>query len=215
MNINNKLTQGFSLTELLVGTVLTSILFSGFMLFSSGIWKQLSYEDVHEKAQQYGNYILNDIAREFLNTDIQNINISTFESNYNTINIYYNDDFDHTQYSINSALGQVNDVSQQKINKNSGPIHEENETMNQFYNEFENKGYAVSISKFKCAKLGENNSMTKYGTRSFDSNSLKNATYIVDMQIQIYKKTGANVALYNAIDFQKTLFVKNKIIETI
>ena len=215
MNINNKLTQGFSLTELLVGTVLTSILFSGFMLFSSGIWKQLSYEDVHEKVQQYGNYILNDIAREFLKTDIQRIDLSLFESNYDIIRIYYNDDFNYTQYSSESGSGQINDTYQRTITKNRRPIHRENDSMNQFYNEFENKGYSVSISKFKCARLGVNNSMAKYGNRSFDSNDLKDATYIVDMQVEIYKKNGDNVALYNTIDFQRTLFMKNKIIETI
>ena len=88
----------------------------------------------------------------------------------------------------------------------------EDKSLNQFYNQFENKGYAVSISKFKCNELGVINNMSKYGNRSFDSNRLKNATYIVDMQIEIYKRSGSEMKLYNTIDFQRTLVVKNEII---
>ena len=58
MNLSKKyLLNGFSLIELMVGTLLSSILLIGLTLLGSGIWGQLSYEDVHEKVQKYGNYV--------------------------------------------------------------------------------------------------------------------------------------------------------------
>ena len=105
-----------------------------------------------------------------------------------------------------------NNVEQHQINKNNIPIHEENDAINQYYNEFENKGYAVSISKFKCNELGSVDNMTRYGNRPFDGTQFKNATYIVDLEIKIYKRVAAGMELYNTIDFQRTLFVKSEFI---
>ena len=64
--------------ELMVGTILSSILLIGFTLLGSGIWGQLSYEDVHEKVQRYGNYVLDDMAKSFTKADIDKIRIDSY-----------------------------------------------------------------------------------------------------------------------------------------
>ena len=51
----NIILKGFSLIELLVGLVLSSILLMGFTLLGSGVGAQLAYEDVHEKDDDNDN----------------------------------------------------------------------------------------------------------------------------------------------------------------
>ena len=103
-------------------------------------------------------------------------------------------------------------IQRHQINKNNQPIHKDNDAVNQYYNEFENKGYAVSISEFKCNELGFATGTEKYGNRPYDGNQLESAVYIVDLQIEIYKKSGDFMELYNTIDFQRTLFVTDEFI---
>ena len=213
MNIDNKYNEGFSLIELMVGTLLSSILLIGFTLLGSGIWEQLSYEDVHEKVQRYGNYVLDDIGNAFTQSDISKISMNNWVDGFTTIQVWINNgnDISYDVQSIPSGPIDGN-IAKNQINKNSIAIHKENDAVNQYYNEFENKGYTVSISKFKCNELGVSNTMTKYGNRPFDGTQFKNATYIVDLEIEIYKRVGADMELYNTIDFQRTLFVKSEFI---
>ena len=223
MNLNKKyLFNGFSLIELMVGTLLSSILLIGFTLLGSEIWGQLSYEDVHEKVQRYGNYVLDDMSQSFRKSDIDKIRIDSYTDGYSVVRVEFDNGNTDIKYSVDYMVSDpLHNISQHQINKNNEPIHRNNNTMNQYYNEFENKGYAVTISEFKCTELtnvgnntqfGEENPTTRYGYRPFDTAAFELAMYIVDLQIEIYKKVGALMELYNRVDFQRTIFVSDEFI---
>ena len=200
--------------ELMVGTVLSSILLIGFTLLGSGIWGQLSYEDVHEKVQRYGNYVLDDMSESFKENNIERIRIDSYADGYSIVRVEFDDNTSDIKYSIDyMASNPLHDnVQRHQINKNNQAIHRSNDAVNQYYNEFENKGYAVSISKFKCNQLNFAGNTEKYGNRPYDGSQLTNAVYIVDLQIEIYKKMRSSMELYNTIDFQRTLFVTDEFI---
>jgi len=215
LNLNNNLfNKGFSMIELMVGTVLSSILLIGFTLLGSGIWGQLSYEDVHEKVQRYGNYVLDDMSESFKENNIERIRIDSYADGYSIVRVEFDDNTSDIKYSIDyMASNPLHDnVQRHQINKNNQAIHRSNDAVNQYYNEFENKGYAVSISKFKCNQLNFAGNTEKYGNRPYDGSQLTNAVYIVDLQIEIYKKMRSSMELYNTIDFQRTLFVTDEFI---
>ena len=214
MNLNKQFTQGFSIIELMVGTILSSILLIGFTLLGSGIWGQLSYEDVHEKVQHYGNYVLDDMAKSFTTSNIDKINIDSYTDGYSIVRVEFDDNTADIKYSVDYMVSNPlhENIQKHQINKNNQPIHKNNDAVNQYYNDFENKGYAVTISEFKCNELGFSSGTEKYGNRPYDGNQIESAVYIVDMQIEIYKKTGASMQLYNTVDFQRTLFVTDEFI---
>ena len=196
----------------MVGTLLSSILLIGFTLLGSGIWGQLSYEDVHEKVQKYGNYVLDDMSRVFKKANIDKIRIDSYTDGYSIVRVEFDNGNADIKYSVDyMASNPLHNITKHQINKNNEAIHGINETLNQYYNEFENKGYAVTISEFKCNELGFASGTEKYGDRH-DGHQLESAVYIVDLQIEIYKKTGASMELYNTIDFQRTLFVTDEFI---
>ena len=200
--------------ELMVGTLLSSILLIGFTLLASGIWTQLSYEDVHEKVQRYGNYVLDDMSESFKENNIERIRIDSYADGYSIVRVEFDDNTSDIKYSIDYMDSNPlhDNVRRHQINKNNQSIHRNNDAVNQYYNEFENKGYAVSISKFKCNELDFAGNTEKYGNRPYDGNKLTNAVYIVDLQIEIYKKMKNSMELYNTIDFQRTLFVTDEFI---
>ena len=182
--------------ELMVGTLLSSILLIGFTLLGSGIWGQLSYEDVHEKVQRYGNYVLDDISESFQKNNID-INLNSYVDNYSVVRVEFTDsNASDIKYSIaympSDPIHQ--NVQKYQVHKNNQPIHKNNDTVNQYYNEFENKGYAVSISEFKCEP------------------SLQGAVYVINLEIEIYKRAGDSMERYNIIDFERTLFVTDDFI---
>ena len=200
--------------ELMVGTILSSILLIGFTLLGSGIWGQLSYEDVHEKVQRYGNYVLDDMAKAFTSADIEKIRIDSYTDGFSIVRVEFDDNTADIKYSVDYMLSNPfhENVQKHQINKNNQPIHVNNDAVKQYYNEFENKGYAVSISKFKCNELSFSSGTEKYGNRPYDGNRLESAVYIVDLQIELYKKIKNSMELYNTIDFQRTLFVIDEFI---
>ena len=203
--------------ELMVGLLLSSVLLIGFTLLSSGIWGQLSYEDVHEKVQRYGNYVLDDISKAFNESNVVDIRIDSYADGYSVIRVEFDDGTPDIKYSIGYMASDPlhENIQQQQVERNTQAIHRNNDAVNQYYNEFENKGYAVSISKFKCNQVGTPGgpSTAKYGNTP--GGKLRQATYIVDMQIEIHRKTGDSMDLYNTIDFQRVLFVKEEFITSI
>jgi len=214
LNLNNYSYKGFTMVELMVSVVLSSILLIGFALLGSGIWGQLAYEDVHEKVQHYGNYVLDDMSESFKESDIERIRIDSYADGFSIVRVEFNDNTSDIKYSINYMGTDPlhENIQKHQINKNNQPIHKNNDGVNQYYNEFENKGYAVSISEFKCNELSSAPSTLKYGNRPYDGSRLESAVYIVDLQIEIYKKTRTSMELYNTIDFQRTLFVTDEFI---
>ena len=200
--------------ELMVGTVLSSILLIGFTLLGSGIWAQLSYEDVHEKVQKYGNYVLDDMSDAFKKNNIDKISIDSYTDGYSVVRVEFSNGNADIKYSVDYMTSNPmhENIQKHQINKNNQPIHKNNDNVNQYYNEFENKGYAVTISEFKCNELGFSTGTEKYGNRPYDGNRLESSVYIVDLQIEIYKKDGISMKLYNTIDFQRTLFVTDEFI---
>lgn len=200
--------------ELMVGTVLSSILLVAFTLLGAGIWSHLSYEDVHEKVQKYGNYVLDDMSKSFSENQIDKIRIDSYTDGYSVVRVEFDDNAQDIKYSVDYMPTDPlhYNVQKHQINKNNQPIHKNNDDVSHYYNEFENKGYAVTISKFKCNEIGYSSDTQKYGNRPYDGNKIENAVYIVDLQIEIYKKTGFSMELYNTIDFQRTLFVKDEFI---
>ncbi len=140
--------------ELMVGLLLSSILLIGFTLLGAGIWGQLSYEDVHEKAQRYGNYVLDNMAEEFNEPGVNNIRIDSYDG-FSVVRVESLEDLD-VKYSIsNMGSSSMHDnLPMHQVLKNNNPIHEDGSRSNYYYNEFENKGYAVTISKFKCNQIG-------------------------------------------------------------
>ena len=204
MNSNNIFQKGFSLIEVLIGLMLSSGVLIGLTFLMGGIFSQLSYEDVNQKVQHYGNYVLDDISESFKKNNIDRISIDNYDG-FSIVRVWFTDSNNEIKYSINSAASGG-------INKNNEPIHVNNDNINQYFNDFENKNYSVSISEFKCNELGSAGSTERYGNRPFDGNQLKNAVYIVDLQMEIYKKIQNELKLYNIVDFQRTIFVSDEFI---
>ena len=50
----------------------------------------------------------------------------------------------------------------------------------------------------------------KYGAGAIAN--IDNVFYVVDLQIDIYKKSGSELKHYNTVDFQKTIFVTDEFI---
>ena len=69
----NVSSKGFSLIELMITISLSTVMFIGFMLLGNGVWDQLSFEDVHEQVETYGNYVLDDIGDAFRKSNIDRI----------------------------------------------------------------------------------------------------------------------------------------------
>ena len=184
-----------------------SIFLIGFTLLGSGISRQLSYEDVHEKAQQYGSYVLDDMVESFKEPNISKIRIDPGVAGFSTIRVEFNDGTSDIKYSVSGPV-----LGPNEIHKNNEPIHENNNTINQYFNQFKNHDYAVVISKFKCNELGYAGNTEFYGNRPFDGNKLENAVYLVDMQLKLYKEKKGVMELYNTIDFQRTIFVTDEFI---
>ena len=199
--------------ELMVGTLLSSILLIGFTLLGSGIWEQLSYEDVHEKVQRYGNYILDDISESFKKNNI-GIRIDSYADGYSVVRVEFTDsNASDIKYSIDYMASDpvYQNIQKHQIHKNNQPIHKNNNAVNQYYNEFENKGYAVSISEFECEQLPIQ--VQKYqGEVNTNGPSLQGAVYVINLEIEIYKRVGDSMERYNTIDFERTLFVTDDFI---
>ena len=154
------------------------------------------------------------MAESFKENNISNIRIDSYTDGYSIVRVEFNNGVADIKYSIDYMITNSlhDNLGKHQINKNNEPIHENNNAINQYYNEFENKGYAVTISEFKCNELGFSSETEKYGNRPYDGNQLESAIYIVDLQIEIYKKDGISMELYNTIDFQRTLFVTDEFI---
>jgi len=186
-----------------MGLMLSSGVLICLTFLMGSIFSQLSYEDVNQKVQYYGNYVLDDISKSFKKNNIDRISIDNYDG-FSIIRVWFTDSNNEIKYSINSNVGG--------INKNNEPIHINNDNINQYFDDFENKNYSVSISEFKCNELGSAGSTERYGNRPFDGNQLKNAMYIVDIQMEIYKKIQNELKLYNIVDFQRTIFVSDEFI---
>ena len=217
LNKHKKIIQdGFSLVEVIIGIMLSSGVLISLTFLMSDIFNQLSYEDVNQKIQSYGNYVLDDISESFKKNNIDRISLSSFDGN-SIIRVWFTNSNSEIKYSVDSAYGV--------INKNNEPIHANNDHMNQHFNDFENKNYTVVISDFRCIELdqasdvpGENplssngGSSDRYGNRNYDGADFQNALYIVDFQMEIYKKIKNDIKLFNIIDFQRTIFVNDEFI---
>ena len=208
MNLNKiRLISGFSLPELMVTVSLSTIVFVGLMLLSNGVWNQLSYEDVYENVERYGNYILDDISDSFRQSDVDYIELdNAFDTTI--IRVKFGDNSADIKYSV-QELGQpllsgniTTNIRNKIILKNNAPID-----LAQNYYNFQNKGYAVTISEFKCSPYSY---QAKYGASA--ASDLSTAIYIVDMQIEIHKESNGQLELYNVMDFQKTIFVTDEFI---
>ena len=202
MNLNNKYLKGFSLIETLIGIFLSSGVLISLVYFMGTIFNQLSYEDVNQKIVSYGNYVLDDISESFKEPNIDKIRIDNYDG-YSIIRVEFDDNSADIKYNNSPADG---------IMKDNEPIHENNNTLDQYFNDFENANYSVRVSEFKCNELGYAGGTDKYGNRPYDGSELKNAFYIVDMQVKIYRDIKNELKLYNTIDFQRTIFVSNEFI---
>ena len=214
MNLNNSyLKQGFSLIELMVTMSMSTIMFIGFMLLGNGVWDQLSFEDVHEQVETYGNYVLDDIGNAFRKSNIDRIDLNN-SFGTSIIRVEFSDGSSDIKYNV-QQLGQpllagniVTNVRNKIILKNNeammGPVV--NGQIHNYF-QFENKGYAVTISEFKCSPYEYEG---KYGASA--GTDLRNALYIIDMQIEIHKRSGSQLKLYDVVDFQKTIFVTDEFI---
>jgi len=202
LNLNNKYLKGFSLIEVLVGILLSSGVLISLTYLMGNIFNQLSYEDVNQKITSYGNYVLDDIAESFKEPDIDKIRIDNYDG-YSIIRVEFDDNSADIKYSHNLLEG---------IMKDNEPIHENNNTVDQYFNDFENSNYSIVISEFKCNELGYAGNTDKYGNRPFDGSEFKNAFYVVDMQIEIYKDIKNMLEFYNVVDFQRTIFVSDEFI---
>ena len=203
MNLNNIYEKGFSLVEVLVGLMLSSGVLIGLTFLMGDIFNQLSYENVNQKVQSYGNYILDDTSNAFKEPNIDRIRIDNYDG-FSIVRVDFTNSTNEIKYSVNSTSGE--------IDKNNEPIHLNNNNINQHFNDFENQNYSVSISEFSCNELGFAGNTERYGSRPFDGSKLRNALYIVDFQVEIYKKIRDEMELYNTIDFQRTIFVSDEFI---
>jgi len=209
LNSNNfYLKQGFSLIELMVTMSLSTVMFIGFMLLGIGVWDQLSFEDVHDQVETYGNYVLDDISDAFRESNIDKIDLdNSFDTSI--IRVKFNDR-PNIKYKVqelggpllagNIATNVRNKIIFKDIGTGSFPM------MNNYF-QFENKGYAVTISEFNCSPYAYE---PKYGASA--GSNLRNALYIINMQIEIHKKSGSQLKLYDVVDFQKTIFVIDEFI---
>ena len=77
---------------------------------------------------------------------------------------------------------------------------------------FENKNYSILVSEFSCSDLNSAGSTERYGSRPFDGSNFRSSLYIIDMQVEIYKKIKDELRLYNVVDFQRTVFVNDEFI---
>ena len=202
MSLNKKYLKGFSLIEVLVGMLLSSGVLISLTYLMGNIFNQLSYEDVNQKIITYGHYVLDDIAESFKEPNIDKIRIDNYDG-YSIIRVEFDDDSNNIKYNNNNNIG---------IMKDNEPIYENNNTVNQYFNDFENSNYSIVISEFKCNELGYAGNTDKYGNRPFDGAEFKNAFYIVDMQIEIYKDIKNTLEIYNVVDFQRTIFVSDEFI---
>ena len=141
-----------------------------------------------------------------VNTSSRLNKFTKFPINYELI--FVNDGSSDIKYNV-QQLGQpvlagniATNVRNKIVLKNNEPIYQIHN-----YNQFENKGYAVTISEFKCSPYTYEG---KYGASA--GSNLRNALYIIDMQIEIHKKTGSQLDLYDVVDFQKTIFVVEEFI---
>ena len=205
MNLNSKSICGFTLIEMLLGLLLSSGVIVGLTFLMSDIFNQLSYEDVNQKVQSYGNYVLDDISESFKLNNIEDISIGNYDG-YSIIRVNFPvlDDNSEIKYSIDAVSGG--------INKNNEPIHANNNTLNQYFNDFENKNYSILVSEFSCSDLNSSESTERYGPRPFDGSNFRSSLYIIDMQVEIYKKIRDELELYNIVDFQRTVFVNDEFI---
>ena len=113
------------------------------------------------------------------------------------------------KYHVQEVANPFHNKSNHLVLKNNEPIYQNNNHIENHYNEFSNKGYAVTISEFACSRLADNY-QNQYGDDSNPSGTLRDAVYIVDLQIEIYKEqSNGHLELYNTVDFQKTIFVSN------
>lgn len=205
LNLNNKTASGFTLIEMLLGLLLSSGVIVGLTFLMSDIFNQLSYEDVNQKVQSYGNYVLDDISESFKLNNIEDISIGNYDG-YSIIRVNFPvlDNNSEIKYSIDAVSGA--------INKNNEPIHANNNTLNQYFNDFENKNYSILVSEFSCSDLNSAGSTERYGSRPFDGSNFRSSLYIIDMQVEIYKKIKDELRLYNVVDFQRTVFVNDEFI---
>ena len=227
LNKYKKIKDGFSLVEVIIGIMLSSGILISLTFLMSDIFNQLSYEDVNQKVQSYGNYVLDDISESFRVDNLEEVSIGSFDGN-SIIRIFHTDEYDNTEetkYSVDSGLGI--------INKNNNPIHNENKDYIDSYrfkylNDLENKNYRIVVSDFSCLELesisgssfggsplGANSpGADRYGPRS-DGGKFKDALYVVGFQMQIYKQINDDLELFNVVSFQRTVFVHNEFINEI
>tara|TARA_Y100000814_G_scaffold60147_1_gene37286 strand:- start:372 stop:998 length:627 start_codon:yes stop_codon:yes gene_type:complete len=208
LNLNKlSLTSGFSLPELMASMSISAIMFLGFMVLGGGVSNELSYEDVYETVERYGNYVLDDISESFRQSDVDYIELdNAFETTI--VRVKFSSDRNPIKYNIQEleqpllAGNVATNIRNKRILKDNAPI---DPFLN--YTNFENKGYAVTISEFRCSPYSYQG---KYGGAA--SNNLSGSVYIIDMQIEIHEVSGNQLALCNTIDFQKTIFVTDEFI---
>ena len=198
-----------------------------FTILGSGVWEQITYEDVQEKVQRYGNYVLDDIAQAFRESDIHEIDMTSYADNFSIIRIKFaKDNFGNgksdVSYSVEYAE-PLHNITQHLIYKNDQPIHKWNDSnwehyehlqgynghsLDHHYNEFENANYIVTIASFKCTKLPGN--IPKYqGLYNTNQQRLKDAVYVVDLEIEIHKIDGDSPKYYDTVNFNRTVFVSD------
>ncbi len=206
--LNNCL-KGFSLIEMLIGAILSSILLIGFGLLGVGIWTQISYEDVCAKVDQYGNNVLDNMSDSFKLSNVQDIGLRSYDG-FDVVTVQ-RDDATNIKYDIRT-IAQSNGYELNELEINDDSFHKENESSNLYYNEFEKKGYATSITEFRCTPIGFTPEDNKYGATDGESGDLSKSMYIVDLQITIYKMISGRPEIYNTVDFQRTLYITNEFI---
>ena len=107
--------------------MLSSGVLIGLTFLMGGIFSQLSYEDVNQKVQNYGNYVLDDISKSFKKNNIDRISIDNYDG-FSIIRVWFTNSNNEIKYSINSTVGG--------INKNNESIHVNNDNINQYFNDF-------------------------------------------------------------------------------
>ena len=210
MNLNKTSLKGFSLIELMVTLLLSTMVYIGFGMLGSGVSNQLSYEDVNQKVQHYGNYILDDIYKSFKEANVSYIAVDTHLGK-SVIRVKFKDGAPDIKYQVVESPNPFFNNNNTQIFKNNELIHKNNDDIDEGYNQFENKNYFVEITRFECNEYDHAEGMVgKYGAGAIAN--IDNVFYVVDLQIDIYKKSGSELKHYNTVDFQKTIFVTDEFI---
>ena len=172
-NTHIKLQEGFTLMELLVSLVISSIIFLGMGFIITETSQHHAYEDVKLDSKVFANYVLDDIE----NTIVRGSNVNITAGIYSGI--------DEITISLTEGSIVYSSHSKHGIAKSGNKIYN-------YDNTYDNGRAKYSITEMRCYKPTSDS----YNLSSPASLDILNSSFILELKIGLFDPAGDELESY-------------------